>query len=137
MVDSNRIDYIKLFTDRKTMNNRPPGAALPNEPLFEAIKWAYKNLPRRYDAIVSIMANCPMITSKDVIRAIDRFEALGCDELRGFNEHGKESGLIIMKEKYLLEKYQISTYQAAIEIRSDEIHTQDDLDRCKLIINNR
>jgi molybdopterin-guanine dinucleotide biosynthesis protein A len=125
-----------IFSDHEAWNdaNRPPAASLPDEPIFSALKWAYKSLPKRYDAIINIMANCPQLTSEGVKKAIERFEALGCDELRSFNKDGTESGLIIVKEKYLLEKFQISTYQAAIELESIEIHTQEDFDRVKQIM---
>ena len=123
-----------IFSDHEAWSGktrRPPAASLPDEPLFSALKWAYKSLPKRYDAIINIMANCPQHTPEGVKKAIERFEALGCDELRSFNKDGTESGLIIVKEKYLLEKFQISTYQAAIELESVEIHTQEDFDKVK------
>jgi len=110
----------------ESFGNRPPAASLNDEPLFSALKWAYKSLPERYDAIICIMANCPQITAKEVSLAVDRFKELGCDELRSFAKNGKESGLIIVKEAYLLEKHEISTYQAAIEIEATEIHDIDD-----------
>lgn len=127
------LDDVYMFSNHNGFFGckRPPAASLPDEPLFSALKWAYKSLPKRYDAIINIMANCPQHTPEGVKKAIERFEALGCDELRSFNKDGTESGLIIVKEKYLLEKHEISTYQAAIELESIEIHTQEDFDRVK------
>ena len=115
----------------QSFNNRPPAASLDNEPLFSALKWAYKTLPKRYDAIICIMANCPQHTAEGVKAAVKRFEELGCDELRSFSKNGRESGLIIVKEKYLLEKHEISTYQGAITLDSMEIHDQADFDQLK------
>lgn len=122
------------FSDHNYFLNRPPAASLPDEPIFSALKWAYKSLPKRYDAIINIMANCPMITSKDVEQAILAFERLGCDELRSYDSNGRESGLIIVKEEYLLNKHEISTYQGAITINSLEIHTQKDLEQCRTLL---
>ena len=123
------------FTDKNFVGrDRPPGACLPDEPIFNALQWAYKSLPRRYDAIINILANCPQHTGEGVQKAIERFEALGVDELRSFNKDGSESGLMILKEKTLLEKHQISTYQGAIELESIEIHTQEDYEKCRKLI---
>ena len=114
--------------------HRPPAASLDNEPLFSALKWAYKSLPKRYDAIINIMANAPLFTSEDVKKAIQKFEELGVEELRSFDSNGKESGLMIVKEKYLLEKHEVSTYQGGIILDNIEIHTQEDFDRCKELL---
>lgn len=122
---------VYVFSDDELINNRPPGACLPDEPIFSALKWAYKSLPKRYDAIINIMANCPMISSNDVKRAVKRFERLGCEELRSFNSDGSESGLMILKESYLLNKHEVSTYQGAITIESKEIHTKKDFELCQ------
>ena len=125
------INGMDVYTFSERYGNRPEQASLDNEPLWSALKWAYKSLPKRYDAIINIMANAPLFTTVDVLKAIERFEALGCDELRSFNKDGTESGLMIVKEKYLLEKHEVSTYQAAIELESIEIHTQKDFELCK------
>lgn len=112
--------------------NRPKNASRPDEPIWQALKWAYKSIGEEYDAVINIMANCPMITSKDVEKAVKRFEQLGCQELRSFNEDGSESGLMIVKTDYLLNKHEVSTYQGAITINSIEIHTKQDLEKCRL-----
>ena len=127
-------ENVFFTSDHEDYKNRPPAASLPDEPLFQAIKWAYKCMPKRYDAIINIMANCPEITEKDVKRAIRAFEKLNVKELRSFNIDGSESGLIIMKEDYLLEKHEISTYQGAIMIKSNEIHTKKDLKLCRTLL---
>jgi CMP-N-acetylneuraminic acid synthetase len=125
-------ENVFFSTDHEYYKNRPPAASLPDEPLFQVIKWAYKCMPKRYDAIINIMANCPEITAKDVKRAIRAFEKLNVKELRSFNLDGSESGLIIVKEDYLLQKHEISTYQGAIMIKSNEIHTKKDLELCHI-----
>ena len=114
-----------VFGDK--FGNRPPAASICDEPLFSALKWAYKTLNTRYDAIINIMANCPGHTPHNVQKAILAFERLGCDELRSFNADGSESGLMILKENYLLNKHEVSTYQGAIQLQSVEIHTKEDL----------
>lgn len=124
-----------VFGDR--FSNRPPAASISDEPIFSALKWSYKSLPRRYDAIINIMANCPQHTEEGVRKAIERFEALGCDELRSFSENGKESGLMILKEGYLLKKHEISTYQAAITLESKEIHDLNDFQECQRILSQK
>lgn len=123
-----------IFSDHEAWSGktrRPPAASLPDEPLFSALKWAYKSLPKRYDAIINIMANAPLFTPEDVKKAIKRFEELDCEELRSFDKNGRESGLMIIKEKYLLDKFEVSTYQGAIELDNIEIHTQEDFDKVK------
>jgi spore coat polysaccharide biosynthesis protein SpsF (cytidylyltransferase family) len=124
-----------VFSDK--LGNRPPGASLTDEPLFSALQWAYKSLPKRYEAIISIQANCPIITESDVDRAMYRFEALNCQELRGFNEKGEESGLIILKEDYLIKKHEISTYIGSVIIESKEIHDINDFNECQYILSQR
>lgn len=146
LVESIGEENVSVFSDdwevpildaHNTYKERPPAASLPDEPLWSALKWAYKSLPKRYDAIINIMANCPLHTPEGVKKAIERFEALGCDELRSFNPDGTESGLMIVKEKYLLEKHEVSTYQSAIELESIEIHTQEDYEKCQLILSQK
>lgn len=124
-----------IFSDR--LGNRPPAASLTDEPIFSALKWAYKTLPKRYDVIVCILANCPMITVADVQRGIYRFNALNCQELRSFNEKGEESGLLIFKEEYLLNKNEISTYIGSVIIESKEIHDLNDFKECQYILSQR
>jgi len=106
--------------------NRPINASLPDEPIFNALQWAYKSLDKKFDAVVNVMANCPGHDRWSVLMAIKRFEKLGCKELRSFNSDGSESGLMILDSNYLLEKKEISTYQGCIYQESIEIHTQND-----------
>lgn len=128
------LNDVYTFSDHMDYSNRPPAASLDDEPIFEALKWAYKSLPKRYDAIVTILANCPMHTADSVACAISRFEKLGCQELRSFNQDGSESGLMILKEEYLLKKHEVSTYQGAIGLESIEIHTKEDFEKCQSIL---
>lgn len=114
--------------------NRPDNASQSEEPIFQCIKWAYKSLFESFDAVVCILANCPMITSNDVKRAIKTYEQLGVKELRSFDKHGKESGLLILDTQYVLDKHEISTYQGSIHIESIEIHTKSDYEKCKQLM---
>ena len=79
------------------------------------------------------MANCPFHTEKGVSEAMQRFEKLGCNELRSFNKNGTESGLMILKEDYLLKNHEISTHQSSIILESLEIHYKEDLEQCQEI----
>jgi len=124
-------DALKGFCDTHVFKSRPPAASLPEEPIFQVWQWAYKTLDKRYDAVICILANCPQHTTEGIKRAVERFEDLNCDELRSFSDDGSESGLIIMKEDYLLNKHQISTYQGAITLNSVEIHYKEDLDEIR------
>jgi len=110
--------------------NRTPAQSLNDEPIFSALQWAYKNLPVRYDAIINILANCPEHTVDGIKKAVKMFEDLELNELRSFNKEGTESGLMILKESYLLNRHEISTYQGFIQLESKEIHYKEDL--CQL-----
>lgn len=125
------VDDVYVFGDR--FGNRPPQASMNDEPLFSALKWAYKTLPKRYEVIVCLMANCPQHTPEGINQAISRFFEINCKELRSFDKNGIESGLLIFDEGYLLRKHEISTYQAAIILDSIEIHTQEDYE---LVLNS-
>lgn len=129
LINTIGVDNTFVFSDK--FGNRPPAACLDEEPLFSALKWAYKSLPKRYDNIICIMANCPQHTEEGLKMAIKRFEEFQVKELRSFNSDGSESGILIFKEEYLLNKHEISTYQGSIILDSIEIHNQKDLDKCK------
>ena len=49
-------DLVKVYTFSHVHENRPEPAQV-DEPIWQTLKWAYKSLPKRYDAIINIMAN--------------------------------------------------------------------------------
>jgi CMP-N-acetylneuraminic acid synthetase len=111
--------------------HRNANAALPEEPIFDAIKYAFKALPAACQIVVSIMANCPGHTVKDVRSAIKLLTIDGKKEVRSFDNDGHEAGLLAFRREVLIGKHEVSTYLGAIDSRAKEIHYKKDLSELK------
>jgi CMP-N-acetylneuraminic acid synthetase len=98
-------------------------------PLLSVLKFAYQNIDVRYDNIITIMANCPFHTSQDVDKAIDMINTGKYNEIRSFNQHGDENGLIVFREHVILNYYQISSYMGSITTLGEEIHFLEELEQ--------
>jgi CMP-N-acetylneuraminic acid synthetase len=123
-------EYIKEYCETRGVGViwRPNNAILDEESLLDVIKFAYHNLDRRYEIIVSIMANCPGHTAEDVDKAIDLLEKEKLNEIRSFNHEGDENGLHVFREVVILTKHEISSYIGCIINQAKEIHYKKDIE---------
>jgi len=138
LLESKKIDKVYVTTDSKFIKEyceergvdvifRKVNAIHDEEPLLGVLRFAYKNIDKSYDNIVTIMANCPFHTSDSVDNAIDLMNNKGLLEVRGFNDENEESGLIILKEKVILNNTQISSHIGFVKSNVKEIHYKEDL----------
>lgn len=99
-----------------------------DEPLIDVIKYTIKSYHGNYDALITIMANCPNHTSGDVDAAIDLLEKNDeLNEVRGFDKSGLETGLILLRKRVIEGQYQISSHIAMVETDGYEIHYKNDI----------
>ena len=110
---------------------RWPNASTPEEPIYDVIKHAFKELPNPCQIVVSIMANCPGHTVKDVRKAIHLLTIDGKKEVRSFGKDGHEAGLLAFRREVFFEKREVSTYLGAVDSKAKEIHYKKDLSELK------
>lgn len=138
LLESDKIDKVYVTTDSKFIKEycekrgvgvilRKVNAIHDEEPLIGVLRFAYKSIDESYDNIATIMANCPFHTSKSVNEAIDLIDSKGLLEIRSFNNENEESGLMIFKEKVILNNTQISSHIGFIKSDVKEIHYKEDL----------
>lgn len=122
-------DYIREYCKKNNVDIiwRTTNATHNDEPLLDVLKCAYKQIDKKYDNIVTVMANCPNHTTKNVDKIIDLINEGHFMEIRSFNNQYEESGLMIFKEDVILNKFQISSYVGAISVNIKEIHSKKDL----------
>jgi len=139
MLKSKRIDDVYVITDSEYIKEycklrevkviwRPKNATIDDDKLISILRFGYYNLDMRYNKIVSIMANCPGHTEKDIDRGIDRMEKYNLKEIRSFDKYGKENGIIIIDREIIETNRDISYYLGSIETDAKEIHYKEDLD---------
>ena len=73
------------------------------------------------------MANCPNHTVGSINEAIERISGADLLEVRSFNNHGEESGLMVFKESVILNTLQISNHIGYINSDVKEVHYKEDL----------
>lgn len=121
-----------LETEMETMY-RPPFISGDHIPLQNTVKWACNRIMGWYSIIVVLMPNCPMITSAHVDKCINLLRDKKLNIVRSYGKDGCENGLIVMDSKYFI-KHWIDIYAGAITTKGKEIHTQQDFDKVKNIM---
>ena len=121
--------YIKRFCEDRGVKViwRGVNAIHDEEPLLGVLRYGYKCIDKSYDNIVTIMANCPNHTVEVVNESIEFMMKSDLLEVRSFNKEGVESGLMIFKEKVILNTLQISSHIGYICSNVKEIHYKEDL----------
>jgi CMP-2-keto-3-deoxyoctulosonic acid synthetase len=108
---------------------RGPNVSNDEEPLISVLNFGYKLLPKPYDILITIMANCPCHNTRDVENALTMLaENADLLEARGFNSFGKESGLIALRTSVLSNAFQISSHIGMIKTDGVEIHYESDFE---------
>lgn len=142
LVKSSLVDDVYVATDSKDIRtycenrnvkviHRGVNANHNDESLLGVLRYAYKCISKSYDNIVTIMANCPRHTQQSVDSAISLLENKNLFEVRSFNSLGEESGLLVFREKVILESSEISSYMGFVMSEVKEIHTKEELDETK------
>jgi len=138
LIDSKKVDKVYVTTDSAFIKEycdargieviwRNINAIHDEEPLLEVLRFAYKCIDKSYENIITIMANCPHHKVSAVDEAIDLIHSSDILEVRSFNSAKEESGLMIFKEKIILEYTQISSHIGFVSSEVNEIHHKEDL----------
>lgn len=106
---------------------RPKNAAFDEDSILSVLRFAYYHLDQDYDAVVTIMANCPGHSPEAVDRAVDMIQTGEFKEIRSFNDMGEESGLMVFETSVIMQYAQISSYIGSIRSNVKEIHRIEDL----------
>lgn len=139
MIESKLVDDVVVSTDSNFIKEycenksdikivwRNKNATMAEEPIINILNYVYKNLDKRYDKILCILANAPGHTHIDIDKSIKLMDENNLNEIRSFNEYGVENGLLLFKESVLLNNKIISTYVGSIVNNTKEIHYKTDL----------
>ena len=106
---------------------RPHNASQPEDKMISVLRYGYYNLEKPYDGVVTIMANCPGHTAEQVNESLKRMKDQKLDEVRSFNHHGEESGLIVFSKKVMESNQDVSYYMGCTLDKVLEIHYEADL----------
>ena len=146
LIKSEKIKHVYIATNSKTVKNysrysnkikiiwRGPNKSNTNEPLIEVLKFSYSSIQKSYKYIITILANSPGHTKKQVNEAIDLIKKKDLSEVRSFNSSGEETGLMVFNVKNFIKKKEISSYLGMIKSSASEIHYKKDFDRYKKLI---
>jgi CMP-N-acetylneuraminic acid synthetase len=129
-------DIAKFLESNMETIYRPPFISGDHIPLQNTVKWACNKIYGWYSIIVVLMPNCPMITSKHVEKCINLLRNKNLKIVRSYNRQGCENGLIVMDSRYFI-KHWIDVYAGAIVTKGKEIHTQEDFDEVKEIMEGK
>ncbi len=123
-------EYVKSYCEERHVGIiwRPRNAARDEDKLVNILRFGYYNLDKEYEAVVSIMANCPGHNARDIEKGIELLEERGLREVRSFDKNGEESGLLIFSKDILEGNFDISYYMGGVFSDVTEIHYQEDLE---------
>ena len=138
MIDSCLVDdiyvvtdssYIKKYCENRNVNViwRNVNACHPDDKLINIIRFVYYSIPKEYDIIVSIMANCPGHTALTVDKSINVLLNNKLKEVRSFNNLGEESGIAVYSKELMKTNADVSYYMGASFDTVNEIHFEADL----------
>ena len=135
--DSKYIEKIVIATDSKiikkyckdmTVIHRSKNITRDEQPFFEVLKFTYQSMSKRYDIIVSVLANSIEHTSGAVDKAIEKMMSDDhISEIRSFDNDGEQSGIFLLRESVILEQHETSQHMASVLSTGREIHYEDEL----------
>jgi hypothetical protein len=114
--------YNKCYNKKIIRHWRGPNATEDEQPYMELIRFAYMNLPKKYDYIVSILANTIDHTKNivDVIKLKLQMMELSKNVtlMRSYNGANEQSGIFIFRTSRLPEKlyHEEMIYDSGCEI---------------------
>ena len=124
---------IKKFCLKKKLNIiwRGPNKNKDEEPLFEVIKFAYSSLNFSSNFVLSVLANSPFHSKKNLRDLKKQTLSSKFDEVRSFDKNGKETGLFGFNSKMFSKKYEISSNLGSINGDAEEIHYKKEFQKIK------
>lgn len=124
---------IKNFCLKKKLNIiwRGPNKSSDEEQLFDVIKFAYSTLNFTSNYVVSVLANSPFHSEKNLKDLKKQILTAKFDEVRSFDQDGNETGLFGFKSKIFLERYEISNHLGCIKGDAKEIHYKKEFQEIK------
>jgi CMP-N-acetylneuraminic acid synthetase len=107
---------------------RGVNANLTDEPLMGVLNYCIKSINKKYDVVVTIMANCPNHSVGDVDNAITKFKNNNeLKEVRGFDALGIETGLLLFDSNIVMSNFSISSHIGSVLTEGYEVHYKVDL----------
>ena len=134
LIESTLVDEVYVITNTAPAGAgykiiwRPKNASRDEDKLINVLRFGYYRLDEEYDAVVTIMANCPGHTVNSVDSAIILLKDKKLKEVRSFNKAGEESGLMVFSKTLMEVNSDISYYMGGIVSDVKEIHYKEDLD---------
>ena len=126
-------DIAEFLESKMETLYRPPFISGDHIPLQNTVKWACNMIQGWHGIIVILMPNCPMITDKHVDKCINLLRDKKLNVVRSYGKGGCENGLIVMDSTYFI-KHWIDTYAGSITTNGKEIHTLEDFNEVKEIM---
>ena len=126
---------VKNFCKRRKINTiwRGPNKSDHEEQLFDVIKYVYSTLSFKPKYILSVLANSPFHTKKNILDLINMIKSDKYDEIRSFAKNGSETGLFAFKSKVLDSQFQISSHLGMISAEAKELHYLSEFKQLKKI----
>lgn len=115
---------IKSFCLKKRLNIiwRGPNKNIDEEQWFEVIKFAYSTLNFSSNYVISVLANSPFHSKKNLKDLKKQILTSKFDEVRSFDNNGNETGLFGFKSEIFSKRYEISNHLGSIKGDAKEIH---------------
>ena len=125
--------WIKSFCLKKKLNViwRGPNKNEDEEQWFEVIKFAYSSLNFSSNYVLSVLANSPFHSKKNLRDLKKQTLTSKFDEVRSFDKNGKETGLFGFKSKIFSKRYEISNHLGSIIGEAEEIHYKKEFKKIK------
>lgn len=139
LIESKLVDDVYIATDsqeiveycnQKGLNIifRGVNANSTNEPLINVLNYCIKSINKSYDAVITIMANCPNHSVLDVDNAIKHLiNNSDLKEVRGFDNSGMETGLLLFDSAIVMSNLNISSHIGSVLTEGYEVHFKEDL----------
>lgn len=127
--DSQKIkNYCRTLVGMPSVIDRGINIIADEQPYFDVLKFAYQSINKRYDIIVTVLANSIDHTEKPITEGILKmFTCPDVYEIRSFDEFGNQSGILMFREKIITDTYNISNHMASVRSDGREIHYRSEL----------
>ena len=108
--------------------HREINATHDEQPYLDILRTVYMQLPYSYDIIISVLANSINHNIESLKRAIEIMQNDdSIDEVRSFDSDGKQSGIFVFRERFLLNFNTTLHPMASIQDDGREIHFKEEL----------
>jgi CMP-N-acetylneuraminic acid synthetase len=139
LLESKLVDDVYVATDSQDIAEycktkdvqtvyRGINANFTDEPLMGVLNFCIKSVDKEYDAVITIMANCPNHSTDDVDGAIAKFrDNSELKEVRGFDKQGIETGLLLFDSNIVKSNLSVSSHIGSVLTEGYEVHYKEDL----------